>query len=53
MNDSDMETDFELRRQPDRVIGGVCAGLGQFLKIDPRTLRVGWIVSALFGGLAW
>ena len=39
-----------LRRSTDRVIGGVCAGLGRYLGIDPVLLRIAFVVLALAGG---
>lgn len=32
-----------------RVIGGVCAGLGLYLDIDPVLFRLGFILFGLFG----
>jgi phage shock protein PspC (stress-responsive transcriptional regulator) len=44
----------------DRVLAGVCSGVGQFFNIDPVVIRVGWIILALIGSfglwlyiLAW
>jgi phage shock protein C len=40
-----------LRRSRDeRVIGGVCAGLGRYLGVDPALLRVAFVVLAIAGG---
>lgn len=50
----------ELRQQPiaqlrrsraDRVIGGVCGGLGRYLGVDPVLLRIAAIALAFSGGL--
>jgi len=48
------------RDQHDRVIGGVCAGLGRYLGIDPVLVRIVFVVLAVAGGsgvlaylLAW
>ena len=48
------------RSRDDRVIAGVCGGLGEHFGIDPVILRLAWIVLAIFGGsgillylLAW
>ncbi len=38
------------RSRDDRVIGGVCAGLGRYLGVDPVLLRVAFVVLALAGG---
>lgn len=32
------------RSRNDRVIAGVCGGLGQYLKVDPVLVRIGWAV---------
>jgi signal transduction histidine kinase/phage shock protein PspC (stress-responsive transcriptional regulator) len=50
-----------LRRDPaNGILGGVCAGLGRRLDLDPIILRVGFVVAATAGGagalayaLAW
>ena len=33
-----------------RMIGGVCGGLGEYLAIDPTLLRVLFVLAALLGG---
>jgi len=38
------------RSRDDRVIGGVCSGLGRYLGIDPVLLRVAFVVLAIAGG---
>lgn len=37
------------RSRTDRMIGGVCGGLGEYLEIDPTIIRVLWVVVALMG----
>jgi len=39
------------RRLDDRVVGGVAAGLGQALRVDPNVVRCGFIVLTLASGL--
>ena len=39
------------RSRGDRVIAGVCAGLGRYLGIDPVLLRVAFIILSLANGL--
>ena len=39
------------RSTKDRVIGGVCGGLGDYLNIDPVLLRVLWAVMFFAGGM--
>jgi phage shock protein C len=38
------------RSRGNRVIGGVCGGLGRYLGIDPVLLRVAFVVLAIAGG---
>ena len=38
------------RSKEDRMIAGVCGGIGEYLDIDPTVVRILWIVSAVFGG---
>lgn len=40
-----------LRSSKDRVFWGVAGGLGEYLRIDPTLVRLGFAVSAFFGGL--
>jgi phage shock protein PspC (stress-responsive transcriptional regulator) len=32
------------RSNKDRILGGVCAGLGEHLDIDPTVIRLVWVV---------
>src|SRR2546423_11602192 len=38
------------RSSTDRVLGGVCGGLGAYLGVDPIIMRVVAVVLAFFGG---
>lgn len=38
------------RSNTDRVIGGVCGGLGEYFAIDPVWFRIGFVLLALGGG---
>jgi phage shock protein PspC (stress-responsive transcriptional regulator) len=38
------------RSRQDRVIGGVCGGLGRYFKTDPIFFRIGFIALAFLGG---
>ena len=38
------------RSKSDRVIAGVCAGLGRYLGIDPVLIRIGFVVALLLFG---
>ena len=45
------ETTRHLYRSKDqRVIAGVCGGLGEYLALDPVWFRIGFVVLALAGG---
>jgi phage shock protein PspC (stress-responsive transcriptional regulator) len=39
-----------LRSRDDRVIGGVCGGLGRYFNVDPLLFRIGVIALAFVGG---
>ncbi len=39
-----------LRSRADRVIGGVCGGLGRYFNVDPLLFRIGVIALAFVGG---
>jgi phage shock protein C len=38
------------RSLSQRMIGGVCGGLGEYLAIDPTLIRVLFVLAALLGG---
>jgi phage shock protein PspC (stress-responsive transcriptional regulator) len=38
------------RSSTDRIIGGVCGGLGRYFDIDPMLVRIGFVALALIGG---
>lgn len=38
------------RSRDERMIAGVCGGLGEYFGIDPTLFRLLFIVAALFGG---
>jgi phage shock protein PspC (stress-responsive transcriptional regulator) len=38
------------RSQSDRMIAGVCGGLGEYLKVDPVWLRLGFVLMLFAGG---
>ena len=43
-------TDRLLRSREDRMVGGVCAGLGSYLRIDPMLVRVFFVLLTLAEG---
>lgn len=38
------------RSQTEKMIGGVCGGLGEVLDIDPTIVRVVFVLLGLLGG---
>lgn len=38
------------RSKTNRLIGGVCGGLGEYFAIDPTVIRIVFLLIALFGG---
>ncbi len=38
------------RSRNERMIGGVCGGLGEFLNIDVTLVRLLFVFGAIFGG---
>ena len=38
------------RSGKDKVIAGVCGGIGEYLNVDPVIIRLIWAVSVLFYG---
>ena len=39
-----------LTRSNNKMIGGVCAGLAEYLDIDPTIVRIVWVLMVLFAG---
>jgi phage shock protein PspC (stress-responsive transcriptional regulator) len=40
-----------LRRGPGGHVGGVAAGLGRYLKLDPNLIRLGFVIASVLAGL--
>ena len=38
------------RSRTDRIIGGVCGGLGAYLDVDPTVIRLLFVLLAFAGG---
>lgn len=38
------------RSRDDRMLAGVCAGIGEYLGIDPTLVRLFFVAMALLGG---
>lgn len=49
-SDSDVTQGALRRSTDDRVLGGVCGGLGRYFNVDPVWLRLGFVVFTLAGG---
>ena len=39
------------RSSKDKVLAGVCGGLGEYFKIDPVIIRILWVVFSLIYGV--
>ena len=39
-----------LTRSNNKMIGGVCAGLAEYLDLDPTIVRIVWVLMVLFAG---
>jgi phage shock protein PspC (stress-responsive transcriptional regulator) len=48
-----MEPKRLFRSKIDRVLGGVCGGIGKYFNIDPVLVRVLWAVSFFMGGVGF
>ena len=40
-----------MTRSNNKMIGGVCAGLGEYLGLDPTIVRIVWVLMVLFAGV--
>ncbi len=38
------------RSDTDKMLGGVCGGLAQYLDVDPTVIRLIFVLAALLGG---
>ena len=38
------------RSKKNRVIAGVCGGIGEYFNVDPTLIRLAWILFVLAGG---
>ena len=45
-----MEEKKRLTRSDDKMIGGVCAGLAEYLDIDPKIVRIVWVLMVFLAG---
>ena len=37
------------RSDKERILGGVCGGMGEYLNVDPTIIRLLWILFAFSG----
>ena len=42
--------DKKLTKSSNKMICGVCAGIGEYLGIDPTVVRLLWIIFSVMGG---
>ena len=47
-----MATPKRLTRSKDKMVAGVCAGIGNYLDIDPTIVRIAFVFLAFAGGAA-
>jgi phage shock protein C len=40
------------RSAKERIIGGVCGGIAEYLGVDPAVIRILWIISIFLFGVA-
>lgn len=45
-----MEEKRLVRTLDNRMICGVCGGIGRYFNIDPTLIRLIWVIAAVFGG---
>jgi len=45
-----MENKKLYRSRTERMLGGVCGGLGEYLNIDPTLVRLAFVAATLLGG---
>lgn len=38
------------RSANDRILGGVCGGIGEYFAVDPVIIRLLWVIFTLMGG---
>ena len=39
-----------LRSRKNKVIAGVCSGIGKYFDVDPVVIRLLWVVLTIFSG---
>lgn len=46
-----METKRLYRSHTNKVLAGVCGGLGEYFNIDPVLIRLFWLLVVIFSGV--
>ena len=46
-----METKKLYRSHKNKVLAGICGGLGEYFDIDPVVIRFFWLVLSIFSGV--
>lgn len=50
MEEEKMEQKKLTKSATNRMICGVCAGIGEYLGMDPTVIRLLWVLLTFFGG---
>ena len=37
------------RSRDERMIWGVCGGIGKYFNVDPTVIRLAWVITLIFG----
>ena len=45
-----MSENRRLTRSDNKMVGGVCAGIADYMNLDPTIVRVIWILMVILGG---
>lgn len=40
------------RSRKERVLAGICGGIGEYLNVDPVLVRIAFVLSVFVGGLS-
>jgi phage shock protein C len=40
-----------LTKSKDKMISGVCAGIAEYLDVDPTMIRLAWVIITIFSGI--
>ena len=45
-----MEQKKLFRSMDNRMVCGVCGGIGEYFGVDPTLIRLVWVLASIFGG---